>query len=181
MLTVICNRLKNTQNVAISEDNDFWLISQKSHFPKTNYTFWKSFKASDWDKSMRLFGRWPIGHTLKSKFSQFCNRKFPSILHTSGLSVKIWNLIDTVFMRKTLFPKMVSKAFNHWKLWNYRTGCFVYTVARTNTLTFSFCRPLLKRLRIRSVISVNYHYITVLCPFNLLFASNATILYNTKI
>ena len=25
-----------------------------------------------------------------------------------------------------------------------------------------------KRLRIRSVISVNYHYITVLCPFNLL-------------
>ena len=29
--------------------------------------------------------------------------------------------------------------------------------------------PLRKRLRIRSVISVNYHYITVLCPFNLLF------------
>ena len=29
-------------------------------------------------------------------------------------------------------------------------------------------RSLRKRLRIRSVISVNYHYITVLCPFNLL-------------
>ena len=28
--------------------------------------------------------------------------------------------------------------------------------------------PLRKRLRIRSVISVNYHYITVLWPFNLL-------------
>ena len=28
--------------------------------------------------------------------------------------------------------------------------------------------PLRKRLRIRSVMSVNYHYITVLCPFNLL-------------
>ena len=28
--------------------------------------------------------------------------------------------------------------------------------------------PLLKRLRVRSVISVNYHYITVLSPFNLL-------------
>ena len=28
--------------------------------------------------------------------------------------------------------------------------------------------PLRKRLRIRSVISVNYHFITVLCPFNLL-------------
>ena len=31
--------------------------------------------------------------------------------------------------------------------------------------TFSALR---KCLRIRSVISVNYHYITVLCPFNLL-------------
>ena len=28
--------------------------------------------------------------------------------------------------------------------------------------------PLRKRLHIRSVISVNYHYITVLCSFNLL-------------
>ena len=28
--------------------------------------------------------------------------------------------------------------------------------------------PLRKRLRIRSVISVNYHCITVLCPFNIL-------------
>ena len=34
-----------------------------------------------------------------------------------------------------------------------------------------------KRLRIRSVISVNYHYITVLCPFNLLirFKCNKTV------
>ena len=31
--------------------------------------------------------------------------------------------------------------------------------------------PLRKRLRIRTVISVNYHYITVLCPFNLLINS----------
>ena len=28
--------------------------------------------------------------------------------------------------------------------------------------------PFRKRLRMRSVMSVNYHYITVLCPFNLL-------------
>ena len=37
-----------------------------------------------------------------------------------------------------------------------------------------------KRLRIRSVISINYHYITVLCPFNI-FALNATILYKTNL
>ena len=30
------------------------------------------------------------------------------------------------------------------------------------------CITLRKSLRIRSVISVNYHYITVLCPFDLL-------------
>ena len=33
------------------------------------------------------------------------------------------------------------------------------------TCTFTLLQ---KRLRIRSVISVSYHYITVLCPFNLL-------------
>ena len=37
-------------------------------------------------------------------------------------------------------------------------------------------KPLRKRLRIRSVISVNYHYITVLCPFNLLIRFKC---YNT--
>ena len=36
--------------------------------------------------------------------------------------------------------------------------------------------PLRKRLHIRSVISVNYHYITVLCPFNLLIRFKC---YNT--
>ena len=35
--------------------------------------------------------------------------------------------------------------------------------------------------RIRSVISINYHYITVLCPFNYEFALNATILYKTSL
>ena len=38
------------------------------------------------------------------------------------------------------------------------------------------CMTLRKRLRIRSVISVNYHYITVLCPFNLLIRFKC---YNT--
>ena len=33
-----------------------------------------------------------------------------------------------------------------------------------------------KRLRIRSVIAVNYHYMTVLCPFNLLIRFKC---YNT--
>ena len=36
-----------------------------------------------------------------------------------------------------------------------------------NTLK-EYDSTLRKRLRIRSVISVNYHYITLLCPFNLL-------------
>ena len=38
-----------------------------------------------------------------------------------------------------------------------------------------------KRLRICSVISVNYHYITVLCPFNFLTLLNPTILYKTNL
>ena len=39
-----------------------------------------------------------------------------------------------------------------------------------------FHQPLRKCLRIRSVISVNYHYIIVLCPFNLLIRFKC---YNT--
>ena len=35
-------------------------------------------------------------------------------------------------------------------------------------MLLNYSISLRKRLRIRSVMSVNYHYITVLCPFNLL-------------
>ena len=35
----------------------------------------------------------------------------------------------------------------------------------------SMSKSLRKRLRIRSVISVNYHYIIFFCPFNLLFCT----------
>ena len=45
-----------------------------------------------------------------------------------------------------------------------------------NTLTKVRRKTLRKRLRIRSVISVNYHYVTVLCPFNLLIRFKC---YNT--
>ena len=45
---------------------------------------------------------------------------------------------------------------------------FVPVLVTSNTLR--------KRLRIRSVISVNYHYITVLCPFDLLIRFKC---YNT--
>ena len=38
-----------------------------------------------------------------------------------------------------------------------------------------------KRLRIRSVISVNYHYITVLCPFNLLRDKNISLASKVKL
>ena len=39
-------------------------------------------------------------NTIQSMFSQFCNLKFPSISHTSGLNAKIWNLNNTVSMRE---------------------------------------------------------------------------------
>ena len=41
---------------------------------------------------------------------------------------------------------------------------------------FAWRAPLRKRLRIRSIISENYHYISVLCPFNLLIRFKC---YNT--
>ena len=54
--------------------------------------------------------------------------------------------------------------------------------AYTDTVFYTTLRPSLKnsslrkRLRISSVFSVNYHYITVLCPFNLLIRFKC---YNT--
>ena len=48
---------------------------------------------------------------------------------------------------------------------------YVYNVVVSRIISYVFAltsHTLRKRLRIRSVISVNYHYITVLCPFNLL-------------
>ena len=61
----------------------FLRFSQKSQFSKTDYRFRKSYKVSSWDQSMHLFGRWSLGHTPQSKFSPFCNWKFPPTLHTS--------------------------------------------------------------------------------------------------
>ena len=43
-------------------------------------------------------------------------------------------------------------------------------------IEIAFINTLQKLLRIRSVISVNYHYITVLCPFSLLIRFKC---YNT--
>ena len=55
----------------------------------------------------------------------------------------------------------------------------IFSKNKTVTLSSYFGTldaKLRKRLRIRSVISVNYHYITVLCPFNLLIRFKC---YNT--
>ena len=52
----------------------------------------------------------------------------------------------------------------------------VGTFKQYATAAGSSLLPFRKRLRIRSVISVNYHYITVLCPFNLLIRFKC---YNT--
>ena len=46
---------------------------------------------------------------------------------------------------------------------------------RTNVIMYAD-DPLRRHLRVRSVISVNYHYISVLCPFNLLIRFKC---YNT--
>ena len=45
-------------------------------------------KRPDETKACVGFGRWPLGRTLQSKFSLFCNQKFPPISHTSSLSAK---------------------------------------------------------------------------------------------
>ena len=57
--------------------------------------------ASCWAWTTRLY--------LQSKFSPFCNRKFPSISHAFGLNVKIRNFNNTVFMRKNI-PENVIRA-----------------------------------------------------------------------
>ena len=105
MWTARWTTLKNTYNVDIFEQSEFLRFSQTSQCPnsdrldmtlavdrtvkpqltQTDHRFWKSYKAFSWDQNMRLFGRWPLGHTLESKFNLFCNRNF---LHTSGLSTK---------------------------------------------------------------------------------------------
>ena len=55
--------------------------------------------------------------------------------------------------------------------------CFNQTVAKIRKILRNHISSTLrKRLRISSVISVNYHYITVLCPFNLLICFKC---YNT--
>ena len=82
-------------------------------FPKTDYWFWKSYKASSWDQSTRLFGLYPLGHTIQNKFSPFCNLKFPPILHTSGLNAKFWHFNNTVVMRKKI-PENVIKNLYWW-------------------------------------------------------------------
>ena len=51
-------------------------------------------------------------HILLSNVSPFCNRKFLSILHTSGFGVKILISNDTTFVRVFLFSKMLQKTIS---------------------------------------------------------------------
>ena len=106
-------KTKNTQQYEIAEETEFLPISQKSHFPIIDYRFWKLYGASIWDQKCASLGREAQGCTLQTKISQFCNRKFHSITHTSGLSAKVWNLNNTVSMRKNI-PENVSKLSNLW-------------------------------------------------------------------
>ena len=91
MWTAWCTRLKHTQKVAISEETELLRISKKSHFPKTDYRFWKSYKALSWNQTMCPFGRGPLVDTLQSKLSPVSNLKVPPISHTFGLSANFQN------------------------------------------------------------------------------------------
>ena len=55
--------LKNTKKLKISEETEFLRISLKSLFLKSDYIFWKAYKALSWDQSMSLFGHGPQGYT----------------------------------------------------------------------------------------------------------------------
>ena len=54
--------------------------------------------------------------------------------------------------------------------------CIFFAITDIYGYTTDDDTSLRKRLRIHSVMSVNYHYITVLCPFNLLIRFKC---YNT--
>ena len=54
------------------------------------------------------------------------------------------------------------------KLFRNVPGVVFYLTATFSILLVALSTALRTRLRIRSVISVNYHYINVLCPFTLL-------------
>ena len=61
---------------------------------------------------------------------------------------------------------------SHWPMHRIRLlECRAYFIELPSTF-----KTLWKRLRIRLIMSVNYHYITVLCPFNLLIRFKC---YNT--
>ena len=73
MWTALGTTLKNIKKVEISEETEFLRIFQKSHFPKSDYRFWKSYFVSSWDQSTSLFGHGPQGYT--------CKEQVQSILH----------------------------------------------------------------------------------------------------
>ena len=68
-----------------------------------------------------------------------------------------YNLLDPMIYRLTLLCKIMKSQEKQFKPQN----------DKTNKMSVHPAKTLQKRLRICSVISVNYHYITVLCPFNL--------------
>ena len=124
MWTVWCARLENTQKVEIAEETEFLRISKKSFFYlKIAYRFWKLTGSSIWYQTCAFFGREAQGYTLQRKFGPFCNRKFPSISHTSDLSAKkVWKLNNTGYPREKNIPENVSKLTN---LWFKRTKHFI--------------------------------------------------------
>ena len=100
---------------------------KKSHFPKIDCRFWKSYEASSWDQWCVFFGRRPQGYTLQSKFSRFCNRKFSPISHTSTWSANVWNFNYTISVREkysgnTKLTNALEILLQSDKKWNLQTG-----------------------------------------------------------
>ena len=95
---------KNTQNVEIAEETEFLRISQKSHFPKIYYRFWKLFEASTWDQKCVVFGQHNV-IPYRASSVHFATGNFHPF-RILPLSAIVWNLNNTMSMRQKSFPKM---------------------------------------------------------------------------
>ena len=101
--------------------------------------------------------------SLKEKKKKYGSSYFSHWFQTSEfkiLSLTVLDRLQSVTHRCTGKNQYASSTSS-------KLGAYLGMVGR---------HTLRKRLRIRSVISVNYHYITVLCPFNLLIRFKC---YNT--
>ena len=138
-----------TGNLKIISDSRIRYIVSKG--PKHRFTSRIDFKKC----------REEIASALNDFGNRWCKREYVEPDALKEWKVSIFKIVDQrikFYSQNTnLLPPKPKSSFRHLK-----QGIQDF--------------PLRKRLRIRSVISVNYHYITALCPFNLLIRFKC---YNT--